>query len=143
MEWMKIIEDVILLVLVPLFGIGIRALVLFLKEKTAEISDRGLAEMLDRYIAYGEDVINSVVKYVAQTYVDALKAQGAFDKEAQEIAFARAKEAILKLLNEDAKEAIASVYGDIDEWIKTRIEQACRDLKQSTGVMSEAANETV
>lgn len=143
MEWLKIIEDVILLVLVPLFGIGIRALVLFLKEKTAEISDRGLADVLDRYISYGEDIVISVVKYVAQTYVDALKAQGTFDKEAQEIAFARAKEAILKLLNEDAKEAIASVYGDIDEWIKTRIEQACRDLKQSTGVILEAANETV
>lgn len=143
MEWLKIIEDVIILVLVPLFGIGIRALVLFLKEKTAEISDRGLADVLDRYISYGEDIVISVVKYVAQTYVDALKAQGAFDREAQEIAFARAKEAILKLLNDDAKEAIASVYGDIDEWIKTRIEQACRDLKQSTGVILEAANETV
>lgn len=143
MDWLKIIENVILLVLVPMIGMGIRALVLFLKEKTADISDKGLAEMVDRYISYGEEIVNSVVKYIAQTYVDTLKAQGAFDKEAQEIAFARAKEAILKLLNEDAKAAITSVYGDIDAWIKTHIEQACRDLKQSTGVISEAENETV
>lgn len=137
MDWLKIVENIILLVLVPLFGIGIRALVKFLKEKTAEIGDKGLADLLDRYIAYGEEVVNSVVKYVAQTYVDALKTQGTFDKESQEIAFAKAKEAILKLLNEDAKEAIASVYGNLDEWIKIRIEQACRDLKQVN------ANETV
>ena len=61
-----------------------------------------------------------------QTYVDALKEQNAFDKEAQKIAFEKTKDAILKLLTEECKKCLGEIVGDLNEYITAQIEAAVR-----------------
>ena len=58
----------------------------------------------------------------AETYVDALKKQGKFDKEAQKCAFELTFNAVMAVLSDEAKHYLASVYGDLTAYITTRIE---------------------
>lgn len=69
----------------------------------------------------GETITDCVVA-TNQTYVDALKEQNAFDKEAQEIAFQKTFTAVMDVLSEDAKEYLTHIYGDLTAFITTRIE---------------------
>ncbi len=75
------------------------------------------------------EVVLNAVKCVFQTYVDSLKKEGKFDKEAQLTAFNLAKDTALKQLGDDAKSYIAQNYGDLEEWLKTQIEASINLLK--------------
>lgn len=69
------------------------------------------------------------VAMVSQTYVDALKAAGAFDKEAQKEALSRALAACLASLSQSAQEYISTTYGDINAYLTTKIEAEVRAQK--------------
>ena len=62
--------------------------------------------MLDR-------TITECVMATTQTYVDTLKKEGKFDGEAQKIAFSKTFDAVLAVLNDDAKEYFKSVEAQI------------------------------
>lgn len=89
------------------------------KEKTANADNI----LVNKYLTEITDVVCQVVMCTSQTYVEALKAEGKFDAEAQKVAFNKTKANVLKLLTEEAKEFIAEAYGDIDLWLDTKIEQ--------------------
>lgn len=69
------------------------------------------------------------VTYTAQTFTDALKAEGKFTKEKQLEAFNKAKEKTLEILGDTAVKALGEIYGDFDTWVDTKIEQVCREIK--------------
>lgn len=69
------------------------------------------------------------VAMVSQTYVDALKAAGAFDKAAQEEALSRALAACLASLSASAQQYIEETYGDITAYLTTKIEAEVRAQK--------------
>ena len=78
------------------------------------------------------DATNSVTLAVAstlQTYVDTLKKNGEFTKEAQNEAFKRAKETALKLIKDEAKNAITANFGDFNTWLVALIETKVKELK--------------
>ena len=57
-----------------------------------------------------------------KTYVDALKEENAFDKDAQAIAFQKTFDAIMAVLSNDAKAYLTHIYGDLTAYITARIE---------------------
>lgn len=69
------------------------------------------------------------VKCVFQTYVEALKKEGSFNKDAQLIALNKAKDIVLAQLSDDIKDYIDKNFGDIDTWINTQIEASINTLK--------------
>jgi hypothetical protein len=69
----------------------------------------------------GETIVDCVLA-TNQTYVDSLKAQGAFDAEAQKVAFQKTYDMVIKFLTDEAKEYIAAVYGDVTEYLTSKIE---------------------
>jgi len=75
------------------------------------------------------DIVLNAVRSVFQTYVEALKESGNFNADAQKIAFNLAKSIVLKQLSEDAKQYIATNYGDLEEWIRNQIEASIYKLK--------------
>lgn len=78
------------------------------------------------------DATNSVTLAVAstlQTYVDTLKKNGEFTKKAQNEAFKRAKETALKLIKDEAKNAITANFGDFNTWLVALIETKVKELK--------------
>ena len=72
--------------------------------------------------------INAVIA-VNQTYVDSLKEQGQFNKEAQEIAFKRVFETVVTTLNEEAYNYLNETIGDLNNYITTLIEAAVKENK--------------
>lgn len=122
MNW----EDLLTYIIQTLCGlaitVGIPFLFTLLRKK---IKDEKLARLISRV----ENIVSKTVILVNQTYVDALKEEGLFDKEAQKAAFEMCKEKVLAMLNDEAIVAIAETFGDYEEWIRTLIEAYVRENK--------------
>lgn len=122
MDW----KDLLIYVIQTLCGlvitVGIPFLFTLLRKK---IKDEKLARLLSRV----ENIVKQTVSLINQTYVDALKEEGLFDKEAQKAAFEMCKEKVLAMLNDEAIVAIAETFGDYEEWIRTLIEAYVRENK--------------
>lgn len=86
-------------------------------------------ECATKYLEMAKETIVACVTATNQSYVDSLKNNGAFDKEAWVTAFEKSKNNVLKLLSDAQKELIAELYGDVDAWINTQIEATVRQLK--------------
>ena len=122
MDWMVILYQIFDLCIVPLLGILAMYLVQFIRMKSQEIADKTESELADKYIQMLTDTITACVIATNQTYVDALKKQGKFDREAQKYAFDLTFNAVMAVLSDEAKHYLASVYGDLTAYITTRIE---------------------
>lgn len=75
------------------------------------------------------DAIYSAVEYVNQTFVDSLKQSGCFDKEAQEQAFIKAKEAALETMEANTRKWLEKSFVNMDEWLTVQIESAVKGVK--------------
>ena len=103
--------------------------VALLRRRTAQIQQELDNETASKYIDMAYDAVAQAVTFTAQTFVDALKAEGAFTKEKHLEAFETAKNKTLEILGATAVKALGEIYGDFDTWLETRIEQQCRELK--------------
>ena len=75
------------------------------------------------------NLVEKVVDYVSQTYVDALKKEGKFDAAAQKNAYNKAVDALEKLMDDDMKRVLIDVYGDLATWMKVAIESYIKNNK--------------
>ena len=98
-------------------------LVAWLKSKTKN-------EVLSAAIDRAGKIVIDAANTTTQTYVEALKKSGKFDAEAQKVAFQMTLDAVLKLLNEETKQAIIATYGDLNAWLTTAIESAVFEAKK-------------
>ncbi len=81
------------------------------------------------YIMEAAEAIAAAVAATNQTYVDELKNAGKFDAEAQKQAAQKALAACLQSISPAAQEFIERAYGDIREYLTTRIEAEVRKQK--------------
>lgn len=119
---LDVLSALVTFVLVPLLSWGGVELVKWLSTKTKN-------EKLQKYIDDATTAVVVAVSEVSQTYVDTLKKEGKFDKEAQKLAFELAKEKALILINDNSKKAINTVYNDFDYWLNLIIEQKVKEQK--------------
>lgn len=119
-------------VVIPAIPILVAFLVKLLKVKAEQVTVKINNENLQQYLQEAIDSVLQAVTYTSQTYVDSLKMQGRFDVDAQKVAFATAKEVALALLTEDAKKMITDLYGDLNVWLDTKIEQTVKEQKTFT-----------
>lgn len=104
-------------------------LVALVRKRTAQIAKELDNATAAKYMNMAADAVAQAVTYTAQTFTDALKAEGKFTKEKQLEAFNKAKNKTLEILGETAVEALGEIYGDFDTWVDTKIEQVCREIK--------------
>lgn len=123
---MEFLNEVFNLCIVPLLGLVTIYLVRYIKSLTEAAKERVNNEKADKYLNILGEIVSACVMATNQTYVDALKEQNAFDKEAQKIAFEKTKDAILKLLTEECKKCLGEIVGDLNEYITAQIEAAVR-----------------
>lgn len=104
-------------------------LVQFLRKKSeqigAQIDNMELKELLDEVT----DAVSTAVTYTSQTYVDALKKEGVFDVEAQKTALETSLKMAISLLSESARSALATIYGNLDDYLVSKIEAEVRNQK--------------
>lgn len=129
MNWSELISNIFQVCLLPLLGILTRYLVAFIAMKSEEMKQKTDNETAQKYLQMATDTITACVIATNQTYVESLKAQGKFDKEAQEVAFNKTLEAVLALMNDEVKEYITEVFGDLNTYLTTQIEAAVNGTK--------------
>lgn len=104
---------------------GVERLIAWLNTK---IKDQKALTYLNNAIS----VVTSVVKATYQTYVEALKNENMFTKEAQEQALNKAVEQAKTTMSAEVKNFVTENYGDLTEWIKLQIESAIYSLKNGS-----------
>ncbi len=122
MEWLVILNQVFQVCIIPLLGVLTAYAVKLIQAKAGEIAVKQENAVVSKYITLLSETITDCVIATNQTYVDALKDQNAFDKEAQEAAFHKTFNAVMSVLSEDAKEYLTHIYGDLTTYITARIE---------------------
>lgn len=125
MNFQTILLSTLGTILTALATWGVERLIAWLNTK---IKDQKALTYLNNAIS----VITSVVKAIYQTYVEALKNENMFTKEAQEQALNKAVEQAKTTMSAEVKNFITENYGDLTEWIKLQIESAIYTLKNGS-----------
>lgn len=76
-----------------------------------------------------QDIVKTVVTSINQTVVDGLKECGNWNEITKITTKEQAVECINKLLTDDLKTAIKTIYGDLDVYIDKLIESTVKELK--------------
>lgn len=129
MNAQQLLMNLLYAVLIAAIPVLAKYLVAYLDSKKSEIEDNQKNSDFSNTITKALEIVETVVKYVSQTYVDDLKAKGAFDADAQAEALNKAMETIQSQLDEDTKNLIITAYGDLQQWLRVQIESTIKDSK--------------
>ena len=129
MEWMELLYQVFELCVIPLLGVLTTFLVKLIQAKIAEAQAKKDNELFTKYTTMLSETITECVTATTETYVKSLKASGSFDADAQKEAFNMSYQAIMGILNTDAKEYLTSAYGDLTAHITEQIEMTIKNQK--------------
>ena len=124
MDWLALLTDIFEVCVLPLLGVLTMYIVKFIQVKSAEITGKVDNDLADKYINMLAVTIENCVIATNQTYVEALKAAGKFDAEAQKTAFNMTKNAVIAILSDEAKKYLENAVGDLNEYITQQIEAA-------------------
>lgn len=122
MNYTEFITNIFQVCIIPLLGVLTTFLVKWLQIKSSELQIKMDNEVANKYMDMLTNTITECVLATNQTYVEALKQQNKFDLEAQKIAFDKTSEAVMAILTEDAKKYLESAVGDLELFIKQKIE---------------------
>lgn len=111
-------------------------LVQFLRRKSEELGAQIDRLATKELLAEVTDAVATAVTYTSQTYVDALKKEGIFDKAAQLEALRKSKDKAVSLLSASARESLSQIYGNLDAYLETKIEAEVRAQKKQTDVIT-------
>ncbi len=125
-EFLKDIFLAVITAAVPVLTAYIVVLIRKVGENAAADTESVKAK---RYITEAAEAIAAAVAATNQTYVDALKNTGKFDAQAQKQAVQKALSACLVSISPAAQRFIEAAYGDIREYLTTRIEAEVRRQK--------------
>lgn len=135
-EFLTTLLQAVLVAAVPVcaafLGQGIRALAAYLSQKA---ENAALQKNLDAVA----DAVSTAVTYTSQTYVDALKKEDKFTPENQREALQKALAKAQSLLTEEARDFLQTAYGDLNEYLKSRIEAEVRNQKMGVGTLTLSA----
>lgn len=120
--WMPMLQEIFKVCIIPLLGILTTYFVIFVKAKAKELAEKSDNELTAKYINMLTQTITDCVIATNQTYVEALKDKDAFTAEAQKEAFNKTYNAVLAILSDDAKEYLTNAFGDLEAYIKSKIE---------------------
>ena len=126
----EILSVVFELCIFPLLLILTKYAVQFISVKTKELTVKSDSDREKKYITMISTTVSDCVIATNQTYVESLKKQGKFDKEAQIVAFNKTKEAVLQILSADAIEYIRETTNDVDVYLTQLIEAQVNKTKK-------------
>ena len=116
-------------VLAAFIGKSLKVLADYLSQKSESDAAR-------KYLNEAAEAISTAVTFTSQTYVDALKKSGQFTKENQKEALDKALNQAKSLLTAEAIIYLEDAYGDLTEYLKSRIEAEVRNQKLGVGTLT-------
>ena len=122
MNWTEILQEIIQVCVVPVMGVLTTYLVILIKNKTKQITDKTNSDLADKYINMLSDTIQTCVIATNQTYVNNLKKDNMFNAEAQKTALHMTADTVKQILSADAQEYLTTTYGDLNALIMQKIE---------------------
>lgn len=132
METQNLLNDLLVVVIIPLLGILTKYIVAFLQSKiddvraTKEIKDN---QILSNAMLQIEKSLSKCIDATTQSFVSELKKNGTFTEDNFEKAFKITKDNFMKTLTEEKKEIIKTVYTDIDVFIRMYVESYLKENK--------------
>lgn len=121
-------------ILAPLLGAlgtaltGLLSILLF--RVIAWIKGKSKNERFNEAVERVAEVVDAAVKMMNQKFVDQMRKDGKFDKEAQKKAFDEVFEIVKHMLTDEIKDVLLGTFGDIEEYLKLIIEQTVANLKK-------------
>ena len=109
-------------------------LVQYLHRKSEHIIAQTDNMTIKAFLAEATDAVSTAVTYTSQTFVDALKKEGIFNKDKQQEALKKSLDKAISLLSEPAKNALTDIYGNLEAYLTSKIEAEVRS--QKTGTLS-------
>ena len=97
-------------------------LIVYINKKKQALLENSKSEIEKKYIEKISKTITDCVIATNQTFVETLKKENAFTKEAQEEAFQKTITNIMSILNEDCIEYLESITSDIAVYLRNNIE---------------------
>lgn len=128
---MELIVQIFEVCIIPLLGILTTYFVKLINAKIGEINGSQDNELQKKYLILLNETIKNCVIATTQTYVESLKKQGKFDAEAQKEAFNLTLNAVLNILNDDAKKVLTEAVGDLNLYISQMIEAEVKLTKNN------------
>lgn len=111
----------VLAVVIPIIT---RYVIKLITAKINQIEETTTNENAKVIIDEAEKAISAAVSYTSQTFVEALKKDNLFTKEKQKEALNTALKKTLTMMSENTVNFINNTYGDVNEWVITKIEEA-------------------
>ena len=121
----ELLSDLLIAVITAAVPVLTAFAITYIKRVAAETDD----VKAQGYITEIADAVSAAVAATSQTYVDALKQAGKFDLEAQKEAAQKALTACLASISPAAQAFIEALYGDLTEYLTTKIEAEVRRQK--------------
>ena len=97
-------------------------LIVYINKKKQALLENSKSEIEKKYIEKISKTITDCVIATNQTFVETLKKENAFTKEAQEEAFQKTITNVMSILNEDCIEYLESITSDITVYLRNQIE---------------------
>ena len=97
-------------------------LIVYINKKKQALLETSKSEIEKKYIEKISKTITDCVIATNQTFVETLKKENAFTKEAQEEAFQKTITNVMSILNEDCIEYLESITSDITVYLRNKIE---------------------
>ena len=132
MDWTENLQNLFVVVIIPLLGLITKYMVQFFAIKNEELKEKTDNEIFKKYFDMLNKTVTNCVIATNQTYVDALKDKNAFTEEAQKEALQKTYSAIMAILSEDAKDYLSNATGDLQSYIMNLIEAQVKENKTST-----------
>ena len=126
----EFMRDIFLAVITAAVPVLTAYLIVFIRKAGDSAAANAESIKSKTYITEAAEAIAAAVAATNQTYVDSLKNAGKFDANAQKEAAQKALEACLASISPTAQSFIEAAYGDIREYLATRIEAEVRAQKQ-------------
>ena len=96
--------------------------VTYISKKKQALQQEMDNELVVKYTDMLEQVIRECVAATNQTFVEALKKQGAFTEEAQMEAFAQTYNNVMGILSVECYEFLSEITADVEKFITNKIE---------------------
>lgn len=130
MEYKELLPIIVRTILIPLLIALTGFVIKWINAKANQLKEKATDDRYFLYIDILQELVTKTVIMVNQTYVEELKKENAFTKEAQVEAFNKVFETVVESLSEDVYIYLEQIIGDLNEYIKVLIESSVKLQKR-------------